>query len=489
MSSDVYVVGKRGLVEFRRVFIPTVEDVKSAWFHYDWSRDLLEGEGHVAYEGFRESGKSSYVMRSFPLYTLVYPEEKWKYIVMIKSNMTQARKSLKNVTSEYLSNPLLKGRLVKVIKNTADVFEVELDRMGKKMVVLMEAYGKGASIRGLNNKDVRPSIILCDDVQDSSDMNSETVPENDWDWFLGDVMFLGQSARIFMIGNNLGERCIVERVGRNAEELGFKFSRVSCCDAAMEKSTWEEKESIEEIRREREEYTKVGKLDVWLQEKMCLSVNEETKVFKEGMYRTYPSSLVDTIASSGEVLAALDPASSKRKDSCFRAIVIGALMPDGHWYILDVPYGRWDSVELMDRIFQNVRKWGIREFGIEKGQYQQVLEPILYREMVLRNCRFTVTELEHGKIGSKLERIKMLQPYFKSGSIWFPSEGEWLTEMKSELAGVTRDEIKSEYIDCVDCLAMLCAQMRAFSMRVPMKKRDGYYVNDRVEYNFNPMTC
>jgi phage terminase large subunit-like protein len=74
--------------------------------------------------------------------------------------------------------------------------------------------------------------------------------------------------------------------------------------------------------------------------------------------------------------------------------------------------------------------------------------------MTLRNIRFQIIPLEHGKVGSKLERIKMLQPRFKSHSVWFPDQAEWLTEMKAELAGVTNYEIKSEFIDCVDALAM-----------------------------------
>ena len=62
--------------------------------------------------------------------------------------------------------------------------------------------------------------------------------------------------------------------------------------------------------------------------------------------------------------------------------------------------------------------------------------------------------MEHGKIGSKLERIKMLQPRFKAHSIFFPQSASWLPEMKTELSGVTKDAIKSLYIDLVDALAM-----------------------------------
>lgn len=489
-NSDIYLAAKKGLVEYRSIFLPAPDDVAPADFHYEWSKELLFGEANVAFEGFRESAKGSLILRAFPLYALTFPCEKWKYIVILKSNMAQARKALRNITNEFINNKFINANIIKILKNTADVFEVVLDTGRGEMTMLIEAYGKGASIRGLNNKDVRPSLILLDDIQDSSDMMSEVVPEQDWDWFLSDVMFLATSARVFMIGNNLGERCVIERIARNADNMGFKFKRIACADPSLTVSTWSAKQSIEEIRKERADYEAIGKLDVWLREKMCMAVSDETRMFRDDMYRSYPVALKDSIAREGEVLAALDPASSSRRDSCFRAIVVGSLMPDGHWYILDVPYGRWDSVELMNKMFEAVRKWGIRDFGIEKGQYQQFLEPVLYREMTLRRCRFNITPLEHGKIGSKIERIKMLQPYFKSGSVWFPENAEWLGEFKAELAGVTRDELKSEYVDLIDAASMLITQMRAFSARsevLDSKKR--YKFGSKPTYHFNEMTC
>ena len=196
--------------------------MKPAKFHYEWSRELLFGESHVAFEGFRECGKSSLIMRTFPLYVLTFPSDEWQYVVIIKNNMTQARKALKNITNEFINNPMINARLLKILKNTSDIFEVRLDcGNGKTMNILIEAYGKGASIRGLNNKDVRPSILILDDPQDSSDLQSEVIPDQDWDWFLSDVMFLAQSARVFIIGNNLGERCIIERIAKNSDNMGL----------------------------------------------------------------------------------------------------------------------------------------------------------------------------------------------------------------------------------------------------------------------------
>lgn len=59
--------------------------------------------------------------------------------------------------------------------------------------------------------------------------------------------------------------------------------------------------------------------------------------------------------------------------------------------------------------------------------------------------------------------------------------------MKNELAGVTRDEIKSEYIDCADSLAMLVTQMRAFVARTEAR-RERYNMKSEPTYTFNPMT-
>ena len=135
-------------------------------------------------------------------------------------------------------------------------------------------------------------------------------------------------------------------------------------------------------------------------------------------------------------------------------MVVNAVDEDDNWHIVDVPYGRWDTVGLIDTIFEKVVQWDVKEFGIEKGQLRDVLEPLLYREMPKRNIYFNLIPIEHQRVGSKLERIKMLQPKFRSHSIWFPDQADWLPEMKSELAGVTREAIKSLYIDLVDALAM-----------------------------------
>lgn len=455
LSNDVKRTLKGNLVAFRDVVLsndPQYE-CEAADFHFDLSDLLLHERRHVAIEMFRESGKSSYALRAFPLHCLAYPDKINDFIVIIKQNQTTASNKLKDIITEYKSNPLVKHNLVTIREENNKVFSVDVkNEKGEIINVRIEAYGKGTGIRGLNNQDRRPKVIILDDIQDNDDARSETITSNDWEWFLSDIVFLGSHTRIFFIGNNLGERCCIERAINNADNLNFKVIRVPIMIDNV--PTWAGRHTLEQILIERDNFARMGKLDIWMSEKMCVAVADESKCFKEEDYRFYSRHGREEIIRRSNLFACLDPASSLNPESCYRAITLTGVDADNYWFLLDCKYGRWDSAEMVDIIFTMVVKYNLKDFYIEKGWWEQVMRPFLIAEMQKRNIFFNVVPLEHAKKGSKLERIKLLQPRFKAHTIFLPDEADWLTEFKSELAGVTRDAIKSEYIDCVDAFAM-----------------------------------
>ena len=449
------VKAQQNLVAFRKIFLATgVDEVYPAKFHYQWSDILLFGKRNTAIQGFRESAKTQYVLRSFPSYALAFPSTNWDYIVLIKKNTTLARNKLKEIEAEYRSNPFVNANCTGIVESSGEAFSVNVmnpEHTGT-FNIRIEAYGKGASIRGLAHLDRRPKIVIVDDPQDVEDAKSETVQENDWDWFLQDVMFLGKSARIFLIGNNLGEKSIIERVFANAEDLKFDTFKMPIEDKDI--PSWPEMFNKEFIDRERESYRKVGKIHIWMRERMCLATSEETQTFRKADYRYFSPMIIDNLRQSCRRWMTLDPASSPNPESCYRAFVVNYVDDKNNWFIVDVPYGRWDSAQLIDVLFDKVKQHDLREVGIEKGMFKQIIEPFIYQEMSKRMIYFNIIPIEHFKVGSKLERIKMLQPRFKAHTIWFPETAPWLGEMETELAGVTKDGIKSLYSDLMDALAM-----------------------------------
>lgn len=453
---EMYGKAQNTLVNFRYILLLNDPDgeIRPAPFHYDWSSRLLTEDDNEAIQGFRESAKTQYVIRAFNLYALAFPKRKRDYIVLIKNNARLAQAKLKEIEDEYLNNPLLNRNLVEVKESSSTVFSVDVkDDTGEVFNVRIEAYGKGSSIRGLANKDRRPKIVIADDLQDKDDMRSDTIPSTDWKWFLSDLWFLGKHTRIFIIGNNLGEKCIMERIFTFNKELGFKLSKVPEIDIDGN-STWPGNRTVEEILAEKEKFRSMGQLEIWLCEKMCIATSEETKTFKKEDHRYYSYNIAEKIAQSSLIFFTIDPASSKERTSCFRAIIINAVDADGKWFILDVPYGRWDSVELIDKLFEKVKFWKPLSVGIEKGMYKQIIEPFIYKEMSRLKTFFDIKPIEHAKRGTKLERVKMLAPRFKAHNIWFPDRADWLAEMETELAGVTKDGFKSLYVDLIDALAM-----------------------------------
>lgn len=452
---DAYAKGLKDLVKFRNIFLPALNDVESASFHDKISDILLNGKENFAIEAFRQSGKTT-LIRAFCLYCLTYPSSNRSYIPIIKSNKTSAGNFIKQIADIYNQNPVFQLNKVKVMEDSGDCFMVRCKgEKGELIDVRFESYGKLSPVRGLNYKDKRPDVVIMDDIQDKKEMQGETVPESDWDWFLSDVSFLGKDCRIFMIGNNLGDKCIIERL----MELEGKLEKVnfSCQRIPIEQDgviAWPEMFDHAYIEAEKKDYELLGKIDIWYMERMCVAFSDDSRTFLEEDYRYAPPGIINNLHTTCKFSATLDPATSKNKESCFRAITVVATDVDDNWFLVDVPYGRWDSVELIDKIFETVIRWNLQEFGIEKGMLKDFLEPILQKEMARRMRYFNIVPLEHGKIGSKLDRILMLAPRFKSHKIYFIQDAEYLTELRSELRGVTRHSIKSLFIDLVDALAM-----------------------------------
>ena len=390
---------------------------------------------------------SSYVLRAFPLYRLTYPSKKANYIVFIMANQTKASKQLKEIAETYVSNEFLSLNLVKVKQQSEKAFEcVVTDEKGEEICVRMEAYGKGSSIRGLLWGDKRPDIIVIDDPQDVEDSMSDTVQSNDYDWFLSDAYFLGKKTRIFMIGNNLGEKCLIEQVIENKDLLKFNALRIPVMDDEGA-SNWPERFPVEEILEEKEAWRALGKLDIWEREKMCIAISPERQMFKKEYFMYYAPNELKLEDCS--IYTTVDLAISEKESADYTVVCTVAVNPDNKWFILDVDYDRYDPSQTIDAIFRAVQKYRPIYVGVEKVAYQASVKHYLEKEMPKRNIWFTVKDLEASS--RKELRIATLQPRFKTGSVWFPMGAKFLTELESELQSFP----KGLHDDLIDALAYI----------------------------------
>lgn len=431
---------KSSLVLFRQELMPSEDDVAPAKFHEEWSEILLSGDKHFAIEAFRESAKTQIVIRANLLHALTYPEKKRSYLVIICATQTTASKKLQEASREFLSNPEMTGLVSMVKDNSGLALEVHYHSGDK---VRIEAYGKGAAVRGLSWGSKRPDLVIIDDPQDNEDARSETVTSTDWDWFLSDVYFLGKSTRIFLIGNNLGERCIIEQVIKNADSLNFSTRRIPILTPDG-LSSWPEKWPLKEIEADRENWAQVGKLDIWYREKMCECISPDSQKFKREYFRYYDR---QPKMRDLNVYTTVDLAVSQKANADNSAIVTVGVNSSGHWFVLDVEYGRYDPSTTIDAIFSAVQKWHPLCVGIEVVAYQAALQHFLEKEMPKRGIFFRITPLKAEK--KKELRIDAIQPRFVVGSVWFRSGASWLEKLEGELLAYPH----GAHDDVIDALA------------------------------------
>ena len=464
MLLDKYAKGEKNLPSFREHVLvnPDDEQCPSAPFHYHWSDVLLLKTENFCIEGYRESAKTQIILRSFPLYNLVYPNELRRYVLFVCRNQEMAEKRLKAVKEEYKGNPLLKVRMNNIQEDSASTFQLGVyDNDGKVILVRYEAHGKAGSIRGASWGALRPQLVVMDDLQNKDDMDSERALERDWDWFLDDVLPLTSKGRIFYISNNMGEKCIAERIFACNGDFGpskkFLCSRVpkTTSLSAHGIPAWTTRDNQTDILAERDAYARVGRASIWMRNNMCECVAQEDKVFNPEWFRYYHPSDIENIIKSCNVFARGDLGLTSKDTGDYTAFVVVGVNEMNYWYVLDCIYGHLTLDERVDAIFDINRKWNPMNFGIENAAGADLLIRECTKQMPVRNNWIRkLFECTHG--GKKKElRIEAMQPRFAANAVWFPEDAAWLPEMISELSMFTRLGLTTLHDDLIDALAYM----------------------------------
>ncbi len=474
---DKYRKGMASLPSFREHLLdnPKDEMLESAPFHYVWSDILLKEKSHFCIEGYRASAKTQYILRSFPLYNLVFPKRDRRYVLFVCRNQETAEKKLKDIKNEFKSSPILNARLNKIVEDSAAVFQLSVfDNDGNCITVRYEAHGKAGTIRGASWGALRPQLIIMDDLQNKDDMDSERALERDWDWFLDDVLFLTMKGRIFYISNNMGERCIAERIfaakgdfGPNKQFTCMKISRTSSLDPHGIPS-WQSKDNQHDILAERDAYANSGRASIWMRNNMCECVAQEDKVFNPEWFRYYQLEEQDAIVRTCNVFCRVDLGLTSKDTADYSAFVVVGINEMNYWYVLDCHYGHYTLDERIDKVFEINEKWRPLNFGIENAAGADLIIKEVNKQMPIRNNWVRdLFECTHG--GTKKEiRIEAMQPRFASGAVWFPIEAPWLAELQAELSMFTRLGLTTLHDDVIDALAY--TEQRTYA---PVNNEDG----------------
>ena len=348
----------------------------------------------------RASAKSTIAALAFPLREILAGHE--PYIWIVSDTKSQAYTHLENIKNELTGNAALAEAYPEAIgRGTAWRSGGIRLRNG----AIIEAFGTGQRIRGRKRNENRPTLIICDDLQNDQHSVSALQREKSRNWFHGTLLKAGSDrTNVIHLATALHREAIAVELLHTPGWSSRTFQAIECFPKNM--SLWKEWEAIytdvsnpnhvanaDAFYESNRETMDEGAAVLWEEseplyalmkirvesgyasferEKQNSPVNPDLCEFPESYfddhiwYQTLPANL------SVSVLA-LDP--SKGRDSAlgdYSAFVYVALGEDGIFYV-DAHLERLPVSELVAQGIELYKKYRPTIFAVEANQFQELL--------------------------------------------------------------------------------------------------------------------
>lgn len=177
-------------------------------------------------------------------------------------------------------------------------------------------------------------------------------------------------------------------------------------------------------------------------------ISEEAADFKKEWVRFYEPGT----PHPANLYLAVDPAHSLSRDADYSAFVVTGMFSNRKIRVVDYVRKRVVPSDLVDIIFDLVKKWRLHRIGIETFAFQKTLKYEIERKQRETGIFFGIDELGRRNTGkgenylSKEARIRSLQPLFEQGLIELRFD---MQDFVDELLAFPR----GKHDDCIDALA------------------------------------
>ncbi len=179
-----------GLLDWARVYLPEHVRLQPSRMHL-WLADRLDemqlSRGRkLNVVGPRGGAKSTIGSLAFVLRAAVEARE--PYIWIVSDAKHQAVSHLENLKTELRENPRLMAAYPRATEPSR-LWRENAVRLSNGVTI--EAFGTGQRIRGRRRGADRPTLIVCDDMQDDRHIESSMARDHSRRWFHGMLMKAG----------------------------------------------------------------------------------------------------------------------------------------------------------------------------------------------------------------------------------------------------------------------------------------------------------
>ncbi len=427
-------------------------------FHREMWEYCCAPEHKVALAVPRSHAKSTAITFAFVLGCLLFREK--KHVLILSSTEDMAADFVGDIKTELVENE----QLAQYFQFQKWIKETETEVIGKfkdghKFRII--AKGAGQKMRGTKWERMRPDLVVVDDIEDDEIVLNQDRRRKFKRWFYGavrpilsikgDIRIVGTILHLDSLLENLMPKLSSENTVITPLKIYSKglvrgewlSAKYRAHSTDFQHILWKERFSTTKLEEIKDEFANQGLPDLYNQEYLNDPVDEGTAFFKSDWFK---ESLKDEnwARRTKKFYIAADLAVSQGDQANYTAFVVAALDELGRLEIVYAEKGRYDGLEIVERIFDLYKRYKPELFGLEKGQIQLAIGPFLNSEMQRRKIFVPIEELQARK--DKITRAKSMQGRMRLGDVYFQKDNGWYAEFFEELHKFPRSR-NDDYTD------------------------------------------
>ena len=301
----------------------------SAAFHHE-VMTLAETNDRLVVGAPRSHAKTTNLALAFPLFRMAVHHE--PFTLIISDTSTQAEQRTSDLHAELLENKLLVGDYPHLALPDAEHYRQQKAKRTQGDFITVGGLrvlgsGAGKSLRGIKDGANRPSLIICDDLENDEAVATPGQRVKLWGWFTKSILNLPgpDGARFIVIGTILHRLSLLARLlGTSDGEVWTRrlYRAIDAHGAVLWPAVWT-REKLEAKRRE------IGSR-AFASEYLNDPSDDSMTLFKEAWIR---ANRVPSAPPLARVVVAVDPSISGHGDAC--GIIGAGRGVDGRGYILE----------------------------------------------------------------------------------------------------------------------------------------------------------
>ena len=387
-------------------------------FHYEIVDLWHSSAPKVLIKAFRGAAKSTLAEEAI-IIQAAYRE--FKNGIVLGETVDRAIERLRAIKHEFETNTALEECFGNLVGGTWSEGKIILANG-----VIIQAFGRGQSLRGSKHLDFRPDRAFGDDVENEESVATPEAIEKAMRWLMSVVMpALAPGALIRINGTPLHPRSVIEQLSTDPDWVTRTYP-IEHIDAESGElvATWPDRFPLPEIEKKRQSYARLGLQDNFQQEFMCKAEDPAMKPFTSDLLRVEP-----TVRTWHAVYAMYDPARTVKSTSASTGVAVWSWISN-RLIVWDAYAGMWKPDEIISDMFTVDDRFRPVVLGVERDGLEEFILQPLRQEQLRRSYAIPVRALKAPK--GKLDFIRGLQPFFKAHEVIFAKE---LPEAREQLLG------------------------------------------------------